>query len=66
MNPAEYWRTTKMRYRLIGTNCSGCKVRHFPGRDVCPDCGTGGNNGRVMKLEDIKAEIAELERREKK
>jgi uncharacterized OB-fold protein len=33
------WRLQKQRYKLEGSECSSCKERHFPPREICPECG---------------------------
>ena len=42
MEIPRYWRLQSARYRLEGSNCSDCGIKHFPERPVCPDCGAGG------------------------
>lgn len=42
MEIARHWRLQRIRYRLEGSNCQNCEIKHFPPRDVCPDCGFGG------------------------
>lgn len=39
MEIPRYWRTTHERMRLVGSNCKNCMIKHFPPREVCPDCG---------------------------
>ena len=28
---------------IVGSNCQGCGEVHFPGREICPDCGHNNN-----------------------
>ncbi len=41
-HPAAIVRLNAQRFRLEGSNCPACGIRHFPPRPVCPDCGEGG------------------------
>jgi len=41
ISPSSIWRTNAQRYRLVGSNCGGCGIRHFPPRPVCPECSEG-------------------------
>jgi len=34
-----FWRLRGPLLRLEGSNCPNCKIRHFPAREICPDCG---------------------------
>lgn len=34
-----YWRLREELLRLEGSNCPNCKIKHFPPREICPDCG---------------------------
>jgi uncharacterized OB-fold protein len=38
MSSPRYWRTRAQRYTLVGAACPQCGSKHFPPRDVCPDC----------------------------
>ncbi len=46
-----YWRGQKARYRLIGSNCSDCGIKHMPARPVCPDCGNQQSGYRSVLKE---------------
>jgi uncharacterized OB-fold protein len=35
-----HWRTRTQRYALMGEECSHCKSKLFPPRQVCPECGS--------------------------
>lgn len=39
METARHWRLKAQRYGLVGEVCPHCKVKIFPPRDLCPDCG---------------------------
>lgn len=39
MEIARHWRLKAQRYGLVGEVCPHCKVKIFPPRDLCPDCG---------------------------
>ena len=39
ISPAELCRTRDIRLRMVGSNCECCGGKHFPPRDICPDCG---------------------------
>lgn len=49
IQPARLHRLTSAFYRLEGSNCSGCGVKHFPSRPTCPDC--GHNDFKAMEAE---------------
>ena len=34
-----YWRNREQLLRMKGSNCVSCGIKHFPPKDVCPDCG---------------------------
>lgn len=38
MDLARNWRLKNQRYRLEGTVCGNCGAKHFPPRQVCPEC----------------------------
>jgi len=58
LNSPEYARTTKQRYRLEGSNCSGCGIKHFPPREVCPDCGRSSFGPRVLFERSVPEPVA--------
>jgi uncharacterized OB-fold protein len=33
------WRFHQISLRMVGSNCQKCEIKHFPPREVCPDCG---------------------------
>ncbi len=35
---ARNWRLREQRYQLIGNRCTQCGAKHFPPRQVCPEC----------------------------
>lgn len=37
-NLAPNWRLREQRYRLVGNLCLKCGTKHFPPRQVCPEC----------------------------
>ncbi|MCC6148566.1 MAG: Zn-ribbon domain-containing OB-fold protein [Anaerolineaceae bacterium] len=39
MEIPRHWRINPQRYELIGEECPHCKIKIFPPRDVCPNCG---------------------------
>lgn len=39
MEVPRYWRLKDQRYSLIGDHCPHCDTKHFPPREICPDCG---------------------------
>jgi len=39
MEVPRHWRLKKQRYQLMGEICPHCDGKHFPPRQVCPDCG---------------------------
>lgn len=49
-----------IRYRFEGSNCGTCGNKHFPPREVCPDCGavvivesvngSGGRETQIVKV----------------
>jgi len=41
ISPPFLRRTNAQRYRLVGSNCGRCGIRHFPPRPVCPECSEG-------------------------
>lgn len=40
MEVAKHWRETPERYRMEAEKCSKCGTITFPGRIICPDCGS--------------------------
>jgi len=42
-----YWRESKYRYKLIGSECMKCHKRFYPPKRVCPVCGS-------RELKDVK------------
>ena len=40
MKVAKHWRETPERYRLEAGKCKKCGHINFPGRLICPECGT--------------------------
>lgn len=47
MEVPRHWRLKAERYRLVGDVCQNCDEKHFPAREVCPDCGAGPTNSHV-------------------
>ena len=39
MEVSRHWRLRQQRYALVGEVCPHCRVKIFPPRDICPDCG---------------------------
>jgi uncharacterized OB-fold protein len=37
-NLAPNWRLREQRYQLVGNVCMKCGTKHFPPRQVCPNC----------------------------
>lgn len=40
MNVPNHWREIPKRYRMDSCKCKKCNKIHFPGRLICPDCGS--------------------------
>ncbi|HDN83343.1 MAG TPA: Zn-ribbon domain-containing OB-fold protein [Candidatus Altiarchaeales archaeon] len=38
-----HWRLIPHRYNLIGTECTNCKEKFFPPRNICPKCRRKGS-----------------------
>jgi len=45
MEIARHWRLKDQRYNLKGSSCPNCKMKSFPPREVCPQCGNDMNSG---------------------
>ncbi len=52
MENPRHWRLNRQRYSLTGTECPHCLEKHFPPREVCPDCRIYGNNHTASKQPD--------------
>lgn len=39
LTPSRYWREIPQRYRLEANECKKCKIKFFPPRLICPECG---------------------------
>lgn len=37
--PSRYWREIPQRYRLEANECRKCRIKFFPPRLICPECG---------------------------
>jgi uncharacterized OB-fold protein len=58
MEAPKYWREQPARYRLEGSNCQACGIKHFPERPICPDCGTNRETGKKeVKIERVSGDI---------
>ncbi len=40
MSISRHWREMPRRYRLEAGKCKKCEVIQFPGRAICPECGS--------------------------
>jgi uncharacterized OB-fold protein len=40
MHVPRHWREIPRRYRMEASKCSGCQKILFPGRLICPECGS--------------------------
>ena len=50
MTVPRFWRESKYRYNLIGSECGNCKKNFFPYRTICPDC----HRESIGKMKNIK------------
>lgn len=57
MEIARYWRLEPIRYKLSGSNCPECGIKHFPPRDICPDCGHKKNTQPALEPKLQKAPL---------
>ena len=55
MEVPKSWRQQSQGYSLVGNICGNCDEKHFPPRDVCPDCGAA-ESGKVLPSASINIE----------